>query len=268
MTEETGKFEILHFSHPDEEQLFSERNAKLLQLLPTLNDALDNVFSHTVMGDRQGLTVFMLGRRCSNDFAEILLLASNGYGFAALQVLRSMFEKLVEATYLHRCPEQVDAIWDYYFVELEKLGYQDIAGKLDPDWEAIVAKFKKLGKKNARTQPRWSKHNLVQTARDIGLGDLLHSAYYLPNLFVHNSIAEILFSLEEDSNGRFTPVDFNNPSERRMADVAVHQSLFLLLKILELEIQHYGWKDSEPAVQKYLDQFGSYLQSSKSDKVG
>jgi len=73
--------------------LFSERNEKLLQLLPTLNDVLDNVFSHTVMGDRQGLTVFMLRRRCSNDFAEILLLASNGYGFAALQVLRSMFEK-------------------------------------------------------------------------------------------------------------------------------------------------------------------------------
>jgi hypothetical protein len=36
-----------------------------------------------VTAHREGLTVFMLGRRCSNVLAEIFLLPSNGYGFAA-----------------------------------------------------------------------------------------------------------------------------------------------------------------------------------------
>lgn len=259
MSEEIPKFDVFHFSQPSEEHSFSERNARLLSLLPALNDALDHVFSHTVTGNRQGLTIFMLGRKCSNDFAEILLLASNGYGFAALQVLRSMFEKLVDATYLHKHQSEVDAFWNYYLVNLEKLNYEDIADKTDPNWRAIAAKFKTLGKKGARTQPRWSKENLVKMAKDQGFEDHLKHAYYLPNLFIHNSPAEIMFALEQDKNGKLTPVDFNNPAERSYADIATLQAFLLLLKTLELQIEHYGWDDSMGLVQE----FGSYLSTGK-----
>jgi len=145
---------MIQFSLPEEEHWFSERHPGFLELLPTLNDTLDNVLKHTVTADRQGVTVFMLGRRCANDFSEILLLASNGYGFAALQILRSMFEKLVDARYLH-----------------------------------------------------------------------------------------------------------DNPTERRMADVALHQSLLFLILVLQLEVEHYGWEDSALEVQQLLDLFGSYMQS-------
>ena len=65
---------MMYFSQPDEEHLFNKRHLKLLELLPHLDDTLDHVFKHTVMGDRAGLTMFMLGRRCANDFTEILLL--------------------------------------------------------------------------------------------------------------------------------------------------------------------------------------------------
>src|SRR5260370_528818 len=155
---------------------------------------------------RQGLTVFMLGRRCANDFSEILLLTSNGYGFAALQILRSMFEKLVDARYLHEYPKEVDNFWDYHLVLLAKLGYQDVALKFDAEWEKKVAKFKTAGKKGGRTQPRWTKLTLVDEAKQVGLGDHLHGAYNLPNAFIHISSAELLFALEADTNGRFTPL--------------------------------------------------------------
>jgi len=56
---------------------------------------------------------------------------------------------------------------------------------------------------------------LVDEAKQVGLGDHLHGAYYLPNAFIHNSAAELLFALEADENGRFTPKDFNNPDEWR-----------------------------------------------------
>lgn len=243
MTDGNPNFEVFHFSQPSEEYSFSERNAQLLSLLPALNDALDHVLSHSVTANREGLTIFMLGRRCSNDFEEILLLASNGHGFAALQVLRSMFEKLVDATYLHDHPSEVEAFWNYYFIQLEKLNYEDLADKTDPDWRTIADKFRSRGKKGTRTQPRWAKDNLVKMANDVGLGTNLKHAYYLPNLFIHNSVAEIMFSLEQDPNGKITPVDSNNPKARRMADMAVIHAFLLLLKSLELQIEHYGWND-------------------------
>jgi hypothetical protein len=157
MSDQRPTFDVLHFSQPSEEYLFSERNTQLLAILPELNDAMDNLFRHTVVADREGLTVFMLGRRCTNDFEEILLLASNGHGFAALQVLRSMFEKLVDATYLHKHPSEVDAFWNYYFVQLEKLNYEDIADKTDPTWRIIADEFKNNAKKRSRMQPRWAR---------------------------------------------------------------------------------------------------------------
>jgi Family of unknown function (DUF5677) len=260
MTSARRKFNIFRFSQPAEEYLFSERNSELLELLPDLNDAMDSIFKHSVTANREGLTVFMLGRRCVNDFEEILLLASNGRGFAALQILRSMFEKLVDASYLHTHPHEVEAFWNYYFVQLEKLNYEDIADNTNPHWRTIAGKFKSKGKKGTRTQPRWAKDNLVKMAKNEGLGGQLKHAYYLPNLFIHNSVAEILFTAERDKNGKVTPVDSNNPKERRMADMAVIQAFLLLHKTLELEIEHYGWNESRALLQSCLDQFGSYLE--------
>jgi hypothetical protein len=258
---------MIHFSLPEEERWFNEQHSSFLELLPALNDTLDNVLKHTVTADRQGITVFMLGRRGANDFSETLLLASNGYGFAALQILRSMFEKLVDARYLHEHPKEVDSFWDYHLILLVKLGYQDIAHSFDFEWENKVAQFKTSGTKRNRTQPRWSRLSLVDEAKQVGLGDHLHGAYSLPNAFIHNSSAEILFALEADTNGRFTPQDFNNPNERRMADVALHQGLLFLILILQLEVEHYGWEDSALEVQQFLDRFGSYLQSLNESKA-
>lgn len=259
---------MICFSQPEEERLFNEGHSKFLELLPSLNDVLDNVFKHVVKANREGLTVFMLGRRCANDFSEILLLASNGYGFAALQILRSMFEKLVDARYLHEHPTEVDNFWDFHLVLLVKLGYATVAAKFDPEWEKSVARFKTLGKKKDRTQPRWTKLTLVDEAKHVGLGDHLQGAYYLPNAFIHNSSAELLFALEADANGRFTPLDFNNPAERRMADVAVHQGLLFLILVLQLQVEHYGWEDSAVEVQEFLNRFGAYLQSLNDQKSG
>lgn len=45
-----------------------------------------------------------------------------------------------------------------------------------------------------------------------------------------------------------------------MADMALIQAFLLLLKTLELEIEHYGWDESKALVQGRLSQFGSYLE--------
>jgi hypothetical protein len=254
---------LFSFEQTEQVKLFNKRNGKVLNLLPKFNNAQYTVFNHPVMGDRQGLTVFLLGRLCAKDFSEILLLSSNGYGFAALQILRSLFEKLVDALHLHANPTEVDAFWDYYLIQLEKMGFAETANKLDPDWQTTAEKFKKKTKKGTRTQARWTETDLVQAAKKVGLGDNLREAYYLPNLFIHNSSAEVMFSLKPEPDGSLTPVDYNSPEERSMADVAFLYAFFFLLKVLELEVEHYGWTGDEAIVQDCIDEFGKRLKFQK-----
>src|ERR1700730_4457761 len=174
---------MFRFDLPDEVEAFSQRNQQALDLLPRLSETIYKVTNKPVKSNREGLTVFMLCRLCLKDFSEILLLSSNAHGFAALQVVRSMFEKLVEAKYLHVHPAEIEAYWVYYLVQLEKLGWETIAEKHDKDWKQIVSVFKtKTGRGKTRTQPRWSRHSLIEIAKEVGMENLLRECYYLPNL--------------------------------------------------------------------------------------
>jgi hypothetical protein len=253
---------MFRFDLPNEVEAFNERNRQAVALLPHFSDTLYRVFNKSVQSDRKGLTVFMLGRLCAKDFSEILLLSSNGHGFAALQVLRSMFEKLVDASYLNSHLNEVDAFWNYHFVNLEKLGWEEIAEKYNVEWRQIAASFKTRTKKGKRrTQSRWSPHSLVTMANEVGLGDQLQSAYYLPNLFVHNSPAEILFSLETEANGKLSPVDRGGTEEKRFADIAFFQGYLLVLKTMALVIEHYGWDEDEQVVQDCADALEKCIRS-------
>jgi hypothetical protein len=251
------------FDLPDEVRLFNERNRQFLSLISKLNDAVYTVTSKRVSANRHGLTIFFLTRFCAKDFSEILLLSSNGYGFAAQQVLRSMFEKLVDASYLHKHPNEVDAFWEYFLVQLEKLGFESVAQKCDPDWRVIVDKFKTKTKKGNRTQTRWSPKSLVAMAKEVGMDADLSSSYYLPNLYVHNSAVEILFSLQQETDGTFTPVDSGTEEERNLADGACLLGYLLLLKALNLAVDHYGWKQDEPLIQDCVNDLDNWLKSRK-----
>jgi hypothetical protein len=50
--------------------------------------------------------------------------------------------------------------------------------------------------------------------------NLLRECYILPNLFVHNSPAEILFSLETEANGKISPIDRGGKEDKSFADNA------------------------------------------------
>jgi hypothetical protein len=49
-------------------------------------------------------TVFVLGRLCMEDFFEIIQLAGNGYGFGALKLVRSLYERAVTMAFLSGQP--------------------------------------------------------------------------------------------------------------------------------------------------------------------
>src|SRR5262249_35125718 len=138
---------MYRFDLPDEVERFTARNQEAVDLLTRFSEAIYAITNKSVPSNRKGLTIFMLCRLCIKDFSEILLLSSNAHGFAALQVLRSMFEKLVDASYLHEHPDEIDAFWDYYLLQLEKLGWEKIAERYDRGWKQKVAAFKMKTKK-------------------------------------------------------------------------------------------------------------------------
>ncbi len=249
--------QVFNFQQQKEIELFSKRNQKLLWQLDSLNDALDHVFSHTPIADKEHITIFMLGRRCANDFAEICLLGSNGFGFAAMMILRSMFEKLVDATYLHLNPTEIDSFWDYNFVALKKLGFEDIAKERDSDWEKKVNSFRG---NSGRLQPRWTKADLVSVAKKVGLEKYLRQAYYVPNSFIHSSVEEIYMCLKKEEDDSITLIDFENETERSFADIALGYSWALIIRVMKLEIEHYNWTDSEAVFQKCFDSYMEYVK--------
>jgi uncharacterized protein DUF5677 len=66
---------------------------------------------------KANIASFVLARLAIDEFSEMLVLASNGYGLGALKMLRSMYEKVVTSAYVAENPEVsralVDSTWTH-----------------------------------------------------------------------------------------------------------------------------------------------------------
>jgi hypothetical protein len=81
----SGKWERLHQKHPN----FIER-------LPALQKTSERAMVRRgTFKDVAERVVFSLGGLCAQDFGEILLMCEHGYGFGAIRLLRSMYERAV-----------------------------------------------------------------------------------------------------------------------------------------------------------------------------
>jgi hypothetical protein len=254
---------MLRFNREDEVRLFNSRNPDLVKLLVALSKLIDSVFKHAISGSKEELTVFLIGTRIVDDFDEILLLGSNGYGYAALQIFRSMFEKYVDAWYLHDNPSEITSFWNYHFVHLDKLKFDKVADELDPQWREIIRSFEDFDKKGRRKRHSWTRRNLTQRGKG-EIFDRLLQTYRLANVFVHTSAAEILFSTRFESDGRISPED--NSFERQIADMTVTDSYFLVLETLRLQVEHYDWSDSWTDIESAYATFGDHLKNSSEEE--
>lgn len=226
------------FLYDAEIQLFARRNKNFALAFDKLNSSIDQIVKQvrTDTSERLNVTIYMLSRLCIRHYESILLLASTGHGFSATRILRSMFEKLVDALYLKLEPSNLDDYWDYYFVEMKKMGYEHIAAKMDADYKEKIRRFE--GKKNKRS--RWSTLNLVSQAKKVGFDeDIIRMVYRHSNSFVHSSLDEILSSLLSEQDGSLTPTEGSSEQERRTADVAVTLSTHLIRNVLQLLVQHF-----------------------------
>ena len=223
--------------------------------------------------------VFFYGRLCCEDFFEVLLCCGNGYGVAALKLLRTLYERAVTLRYLHEHPEELDAFLDFHHVQLHKLtmpiveifGSGTIPEKALTDIRTEFEKAKKQYMvkdcKNCRTEKlnhTWSKLDFVAMAKKTEhLDKLIVQAYYVPMRHGHATFGAILSRLE---GGEIGGVSFMPTAQRHESDQALMTAQNILLNVLGVQEERFKvpelCKQIEQCMQDFIDMHGAAEQQS------
>jgi hypothetical protein len=82
----------------------------------------------------RSMAVYSTGRLACEDFVEIAFLAEHGYGFAALKLLRGIYERAVVGRHIASDPGEAERFFNYSIIDMEKFrnratGYIDETGR-------------------------------------------------------------------------------------------------------------------------------------------
>jgi Family of unknown function (DUF5677) len=218
---------------------------EIVEQLPE-SDPKVTEFDNRVWADR---VVFYLGRIAADDFSELLLLASNGYGFGSLKVLRGMYERIVTAAFIAKNPSEVR-----YFFNDSPIKRQGI-WRRSLEWmpelkdryteeqiESLEQSYRKAMQNRAETickscnQPKtqhgWTRRDIETMAKDAdpNLACLYASCYLEPTCHSHATS----FGIERRLAGH----NYRDSSEVE-AKQALHLSHNLVLRLLWLQDAHF-----------------------------
>jgi hypothetical protein len=176
------------------------------------------------------LAVYSTGRLACEDFVEIAFLAEHGYGFAALKLLRGIYERTVVGRYIASDPEDAQRFHDFNIIDAHKFSKRaagvyasDWQPKQDPErvkfYKEMKDKFKydPCEKCERSTQDSFTKHSLPALARKIPISEFIRlrdgtqkeitmeDAYLLcaamPNAHIHASMWSFFQRVKPASDG-------------------------------------------------------------------
>jgi len=209
--------------------------------------------------------IFHLGLMACDDFNAIAILSGNGAGFAALIILRSMYERLVTALYIAKKPSEARRFAESspiyklnYLTRLRELipevkaRYDDaFMDQVRKDAEAAKARRKQsiCSKCNQPiTNEAWTRVSLDVMARevDVDLESLYGPIYIEGTCQAHANSLGMERRLEEtDSGYRYKSVSDNE------ASLAVQFAHRLLLKLIVMQSKHFGLKDEQEIAERF-----------------
>jgi hypothetical protein len=280
---ESALLGIDQIGYPEEWKDFVARNGLFLERLPRLLKAADAVFQRkdTQLSEPIDKVLFSMGRVCLEDFSEILLLCGNGYGIAALKLLRTLYETTVTLAYLAQHPDEVDSFMDFYLISRRKLlrAIEETfpTGIIPPeDLEKAQIEFESVKQSyevevcsecgTKRLGHSWTKLDFVSMAKKAGpIGGLIVPGYYLPLQHAHPSVANFMSRMEESESG-FT---FDAGPQRDWADRALTTAHNCLLTVLDVEIAHLNIIEANELLLECVQDFKDIHASRPgSDSVG
>ena len=252
------EFPIVRVNYDAEIERFSGRNQLLVALFPKFNEAMDKSFIqvHTTTNDHLAIVIHMLIRLALRHYEAIFHLAMCGHGFSANRILRSMFEKYVDAHYIHLNPVQIEDFWDYHLFTLKDEWGAERLQEMSPDYETKLARFYTVNPRThkKRKRPRWSKLDFVAKVDKVGANDFLEAAYRRPSAFVHSSVTEIIasFYLEEDDT--ISPASESTDTERNYADSTMLAATPVAYAALKLLNEHFSL-DEPPELDIFFNEY-------------
>jgi|SRR6266850_4607797 len=268
--------DAVEFGKPSEQRAFNARHQDFVAYLPSLEKLGNAVFNGklTLSGEAD-LVICLLGGRSFEEFNEILLLCANGYGIAAMRLLRGLFETALTARFLHVNPERIADYLDFATIDEFKFlqAKRRIDGESSVDQgqfeavrkerDAMLSRYtipcKKCGEPGPA--PSWFRGGVPSMVDAVGpeLRALLLQAYYEPTRRIHASVRSILERMQKNLNGSLS---FDVDSQHRQADWVICTSHGLLLSAIELQVEHFGLK-MEGELQIHNEAFTGFWRSRK-----
>jgi hypothetical protein len=241
----------LIFGQRAEWEQFVVRNEAFMEHSARLHALINRVLGGTQpLEEPIDKLVYALGRIAVDEFYEIVTTAANGYGIAALKLLRPLFEKTVTMKYLIRHPDKVDDFLDYTWVSARKAMIHATGNPTVPVTEArraeVEAKVAEIRHrylevvckpcKRTRLAGNWTLIDLASMAREVGLGRGYLGLCYLPTLQIHTTLQGLQNWMEETEAG----VTIATKQQHNQADVALLGAHTCLSLVLEEHVEHFG----------------------------
>jgi len=255
---------------PEEWRDFEQRHRLFLERFPNLVRALNTAFiRRATLSEHIDKFVFFYGRLCCEDFFEIGLCCGNGYGAAALKLVRSLYERAVTLRYLHEHPDELEDFWDYHRVAAYKLMApvddtlgqgvlsEEIRAKVKADFEEVKPRFmvtacEQCGTK--RLNHSWNKLDFVSMSKKAGvIGRLIIPGYYTPLRHAHATVGALLSRLEDNE---IEGISFAPRAQREEADEALMTSQNIIVDVLNVQDERFKIPVLAQQIQRVIDDFG------------
>jgi hypothetical protein len=245
---------------------FKQQYGKFALSIPALTAALTQALNVSVVTDKSNYIVLGLSRLCVDRFEDILILCSQGRGEGAMPLVRAMFEGLVNASYVHAHPEKADDFIKYLLVFIKKVQRQaeqlngrvlTAAQKRTVD-EALESYFPT---RESRRATDWTSLNMVDRAKDVGLGEYVVVAYFRPLEIAHPSMLH-LYSLSKEVNGKKLIFGGSEDFARQKVKEALAISHRLAIDILVLLYKTFENRNLKTLIdQSFSDYSDSWTNS-------
>ncbi|HWZ45176.1 MAG TPA: DUF5677 domain-containing protein [Candidatus Saccharimonadales bacterium] len=230
---------------------FDRRHPLWRERLHRLAHTIDLAFTRTqTMNTPIEKFAYFYGTLIAEDFMEIVLVAVNGYGVAAMKLLRAMYEHTVTLRYLHDHPDETGSFIDYDAIQqfklmqpiLETFGEGALPSEAVADVKRRHAEVKEQFMVKAcdcgvkRVNHTWNKLHFAAMAKKTGaIGSLIIPGYFIPLRHAHSTFRAITERLEK-KDGRLS---FQRESQPKLADDALMTAHNCILVALEVQSERF-----------------------------
>lgn len=224
---------------------------------------------------------FSLGESCREDFLEILFLAANGYGAAALKLLRGLYERAVALSYMVKEPTKTErfahfaaiqehnALKDGLKITTEEhwnaiMRPENAASKVRDRLEAVKEKFEQTDCKKCKTKRLAITWDLDVASMVAKVGAPYAQYYFMAythaNLQIHATLAS---ALREDNK----EPDARREQRRLQADTALFCATMLMIEVIREQNTLFGL-ELGGEVQSVQDAMANVWQASINARKG